>query len=163
MADAVGVAADYPDTFGAPHLVPSTPRYLEPRAIDVPDPDAPRPLELASRPGAVELAEAWRAHVHDRASPLTRTQRGIVAYAVAIRMGDASVPAAIPTTELEHALVELADVVTLAPWLLGPAAYERVRAAGLADDAEVFDAVATASSSTVFSRVRVALAGLARP
>ena len=52
--------------------------------------------------------------------------------------------------------------MTLAPWRLGPAAYTRIRQLGMADDAAVFDAVATASSAGVFSRIRVTLAALAR-
>ena len=86
----------------------------------------------------------------------------MIARAVAVRLGDAAAPPASATSELEHALVELVDAVALAPWRLAPAAYARVRAAGLEDDAAVFDAVATASSCTVFSRIAVALAALGR-
>jgi hypothetical protein len=164
IADAVGVDADYPDTFGAPRLVPETPAYLAPAAGEAPDPaPAAPPIELASRPGAIELHEAWRAHALDRdGGALDRAQRAVIADAVAVRLGDASVPSAAPATELDHALVELADTVALAPWRLGPAAYAALRALGLADDAAIFDAVATASAATVFSRIRVALAGFAR-
>jgi len=58
--------------------------------------------------------------------------------------------------------VTLADIVTLAPWKLDHDAYAPIRALGLADDAEVFDAVATASACTVFSRLNVTLAAFAR-
>jgi alkylhydroperoxidase family enzyme len=163
IADAVGVDADYPDTFGAPQLVPSTPPYLVPTAAEVPDLAAPRPIELAIRDGAVDLLAAWTSHAMDRDEPLTRRQRSVIAAAVAVRLGDASVPPAEPATALDRALVELADVVTLAPWRLGPAAYEPVRGLGLVDDEAVFDAVATASTCTVSSRIAVALAALARP
>jgi hypothetical protein len=165
IADAVGVDADYPDRWGAPHVEPATPAYIAPGPGEVPDPRAARPIELAARPGAVELVAAWRAHALDRdAPPLGRRERAVIARAVAVRLGDDApdVAAVEPQSALDHALVELADVVTLAPWRLAPAAYERVRAAGLADDAAVFDAVATASSCTVFSRIAVALAALAR-
>jgi alkylhydroperoxidase family enzyme len=163
IADAVDVPADYPDTFGAPRVEPATPPYLAPGPAEVPDPRAPQPVELASRAGAVELLAAWRSHALERdAPPLTRRERAVIAHATAVRLGDLSVEPAPPETDLEHALVELADVVTLAPWRLAPAAYERIRAAGLADDAQVFDAVATASSCTVFSRIAASLAALAR-
>ena len=163
IADAVDVPADYPDTFGAPHVEPATPAYLAPGPAEVPDPRAPQPIALASRAGAVDLLAGWRAHALDRdAAPLTRRARAVIAHAVAVRLGDLSVEPAPPESELDHALVELADVVTLAPWRLGPAAYERIRAAGLPDDAQVFDAVATASSCTVFSRIAASLAALAR-
>jgi hypothetical protein len=160
IADAVGVELDYADTFGAPHVEPATPPYLWPTST--PDPDAPKPLELSSRPGAAELATAWERYVLDRDAPLTRRQRAVVAAAVAERLGDATVAPAAPDTGLETALVDLADLVTLAPWRLGPSAYTAVRSLGLADDASVFDAVATASSAGVFSRIRVTLAALAR-
>ena len=160
IADAVGVDLDYPDSFGAPHVEPATPPYLWPTSA--PDPHAPRPIELTSRPGAVDLATAWERYALDRDAPLTRRQRAVVAAAVAARLGDAAKPPLTPETDLERALVDLADLVTLAPWRLGPAAYTRIRQLGMADDSAVFDAVATASSAGVFSRIRVTLAALAR-
>jgi hypothetical protein len=160
IADAVGVDVDYPDSFGAPHVVPATPPYLWPTSV--PDPHVARPIDLASRPGAVDLATAWERYALDRDEPLTRRQRSLVAGAVAERLGDASTPPLTPDTDLDRALVDLADLVTLAPWKLGPAAYTPIRQLGLADDAAVFDAVATASSAGVFSRIRVTLSALAR-
>jgi hypothetical protein len=118
---------------------------------------------LASRPGAVELAAAWEQYALDRDAPaLTRRQRAVIAGAVAARLGDTSKPPLAPETDLDRALVDLADLVTLAPWRLGPSAYTQIRLAGLAEDSDVFDAVATASSAGVFSRIRVTLAALAR-
>ena len=160
IADAVGVELDYADSFSAPHVEPATPPYLWPDTV--PDPAAPQPITLASRAGAVELMSAWGKYVLDRDASLTRRQRALVAHAVAVRLGDASVPPVAAETPLDRALTDFADVVTLAPWQLGPTAYAPLRAHGLNDDADVFDAVATASSCTVFSRVRVALAALAR-
>lgn len=162
IADAVGVEADYPDSFGAPRVEPATPPYLA--AEEAPDPNAPRPIELAARAGAVDLMSAWRTHALDRDAPLTRRQRALIAHTVAVRLGDASVEIeeVVPETRLDLALVDLADLVTRAPWRLGPAAFAPVRALGLADDVEVFDAVATASSCTVFSRIAVTLAAFAR-
>jgi hypothetical protein len=161
IADAVGVDLDYPDRFGAPHVEPATPPYLWPASA--PDPQAPKPIELASRPGATELATAWEHYALERDAPLTRRQRLVIGAAVAARLGDASKPPLAPENDLERALVDLADVVTLAPWRLAPPAYAAIRRLGLDDDAAVFDAVATASSLGVFSRIRVSLAGLARP
>jgi alkylhydroperoxidase family enzyme len=160
IADAVGVDLDYPDSFGAPHVEPATPPYLWPTSV--PDQQVPRPIELAGRSGAVDLANAWEQYALERDTPLTRRQRAVMAAAVAARLGDSSKPPLAPDTDLERALVDLADVVTLAPWRLGPSAYAPIRQAGLADDASVFDAVATASSAGVFSRIRVTLAALAR-
>jgi hypothetical protein len=160
LADAVDVPADYPDHFGAPHVVPATPPFLPPG--EAPDPSADKPLRLADRDGAVDLYSAWRAHALDRDGALDRRRRAVIARAVAVRLGDRSVPDAHLVDELDHALFELAELVTLAPWRLGPDAYSRVRRLGLADDADVFDAVATASSCTVFSRIETVLAALAR-
>ena len=160
IADAVGVDLDYPDSFGAPHVEPATPPYLWP--MWAPDPYVPQPISLASRPGAVDLVTAWQRYALERDAPLTRPQRGLVAAAVAARLGDQSMPPVAPQTDLDRALVDLADLVTLAPWRLGPSAYTTLRLAGMPDDADVFDAVATASSAGVFSRIRVTLAGLAR-
>jgi hypothetical protein len=160
VADAVGVDLDYPNAFGAPHVEPATPPYLWPSSR--PDPDAPRPIDLASWPGALDLTTAWQQYALEREAPLTRRQRAVVAAAVAARLGDATRHPLEPETDLERALVDLADLVTLAPWQLGPSAYAGIRALGLTDDAAVFDAVATASSAGVFSRIRVTLAALAR-
>jgi alkylhydroperoxidase/carboxymuconolactone decarboxylase family protein YurZ len=160
IADAVGVELDYPDRFHAPHVEPATPPYLRPTSM--PAPHAAPPIELASRPGAVELATAWERYALDRDAPLTRHQRALLAAAVAACLGDASRPPLTPETDLDRALVDLADLVTLAPWRLGPSAYTRIRELGLTDDSAVFDAVATASSAGVLSRIRVTLAALAR-
>jgi hypothetical protein len=98
----------------------------------------------------------------ERDAPLTREQRTLVAAAVAERLGDRSIALRAPETALDRALVDLADLVTLAPWRLGPAAYASLRDLGLSDDRSVFDVVATASSAGVFSRIRVTLAALSR-
>ena len=160
IADAVGVDADYPDSFGAPHVVPATPPYLWPETT--PDPAAAQPIQLASRAGTVDLVAVWRQHALERDAPLTRHHRAVVAHAVAERLGDATVAPEPPASDLDHALVTLADIVALAPWRLGPDAYAPIRTLGLVDDAEVFDAVATASSCTVFSRINVTLTAFAR-
>jgi hypothetical protein len=160
IADAVGVELDYPDSFGAPHVEAATPPYLWPDTS--PDPSAPKPIALESRAGAVDLMSAWQVYVLERDAPLTHRQRAIVAHAVASRLGDSSVEPVQPMSPLDRALTDLADIVTRAPWQLGPSAYAPLRAHGLNDDGDVFDAVATASSCTVFSRVRVALAALGR-
>ena len=161
IADAVGVELDYPDRFGAPHIEAATPPYLWP---DVrPDQAASRTVDIANWPGARDLANAWEQYALERDNPLTRHQRAVVAGAVASRLGDSMRAAVEPESALDTALVELADIVTLAPWRLGPDAYARVRDLGLSSDADVFDAVATASSAGVMSRMRVSLAALARP
>lgn len=160
IADAVGVDLDYPDSFGAPHVEPATPPYLWPTSA--PDQSATLPITLAIRPGAVDLAAAWQEYALDRDTLLTRRQRSLIAAAVAARLGDASVSPVEPESDVDRLLIDLADLVTRAPWKLGPSAYLPVREAGFSDDAAVFDIVATMSGAGVFSRIRAALAALAR-
>lgn len=166
VADAVGIELDYPGPIRPPHAEPATPPYLRPDPAVWPDPDAPRALELSMRPGAVEALAAWRAHALLRDAPLTRPQRALIAHAVAERLGDAATVRALQPLSavgpLEEALIAAADTVTLAPWRLGRETVDRLRAAGLAEDEAVFDALATAAGCTVFSRIRVALAALGR-
>lgn len=169
MADAVGVELDYPGPIQPPHAEPATPPYLRPNPHEPaawPDPDAPRALELSMRPVTAEALATWRTHALLRDAPLTRPQRTLIAHAVAERLGDVAtmrelqpLPAVGP---LEGALIAATDTVTLAPWRLGKQTVDGLRAAGLVEDEAVFDALATASGCTVFSRIRVALAALGR-
>lgn len=160
IADAVGVEPDYPNSFGAPAIEPATPAYLWPSD---PPPPGRGAIHLGLRESAGEPYAAWEAVAVGRETAhLDGRRRHMIASAVAARLGDLRIPELAPVDDLDRALVALADVVTLAPWRLGPAAYEDVRARGLASDAAVFDAVAAASSCTVFSRIAVALAGFAR-
>lgn len=164
IADAVGVELDYPVTIAMPHAELATPPYLRPPSGAWPA-AGPHALDASLRPGVLAPLAAWRTHALQRSAPLDLHQRAAIAHAVAERLGDAVTLdefSAVPTTALEEALVTAADEVTLAPWRLGAATVSRLRAAGLADDATIFDALATASACTTFSRIRVALAALSR-
>ena len=55
-----------------------------------PDQAARQPITLDSRAGAGDLMSAWRKYVLERDAPLTCRQRALVAHAVAVRLGDAS-------------------------------------------------------------------------
>ena len=120
-------------------------------------------IDLSSRDGAANLAAAWQRCALERDTPLTREQR-LAHRRGRGRTARGSIGHGSHTGQgpVDRALVDLADLVTLAPWRLGPAAYEPLRELGLTDDRSVFDVVATASSAGVFSRMRVALAGLSR-
>ncbi|HEY4177849.1 MAG TPA: hypothetical protein VGM90_13475 [Kofleriaceae bacterium] len=157
IADATGVASDYPERFGVPNPSPGTPPYLTPTE----KPPRGAAIDLAMHAGAVDQLATWAAHAGDRDDHFDRRRRALIRSTVARLLGD-HVETAAPIDELDHALVELATTVTLAPWDLGAAAYARVRAAGLASDTAVFDAVATISSFGVMSRIAVTLAALAR-
>lgn len=163
VADAVGIELDYAVQIPAPPAEPATPRYLRPAIADWPDPDGRPALSIALREGASEPLWAWRDHALMRDAPLDRRQRALIAYAVAECLGDAATvraQAVTPQSPQEQALVATAQEVTLAPFSLGAGTIAPLRAAGLADDAAIFDAIATAAACTTFSRIAVALAAL---
>lgn len=165
IADAVGVAADYPDRFSSPRPEPATPAYHRAPPMDHGAPLARTagPITLALREGMPERLAGWLAHVLDRDDHLDRRRRAVIRATVAGCLGDASPLATVtPTDDLDRALVALTDLVVLAPWRLGPDAYADVRALGLVDDAAVFAAVAVASTCAVASRIDVVLAGFVR-
>lgn len=162
VADAVGIELDYEVRLTPPHAEPATPPYLRPARDAWPAIGASSALSLAAiRPAAAELLAAWRSHALDRTTDaLPPTRRAVIASAVAAALGDASIAPVAPGDALDAALVALADEVTLAPWRLGADTLTALRTAGLSDDAAVFDAVATATACTTFSRLTVALAAL---
>ena len=166
IADAVGIELDYNVAIAPVRAEPATPPYLAPQPELWPAPSAPRTIDLAVRPGAAPALGAWRAHVLEREAPLSLHQRAVIARAVAERLGDAAGVKrhadATPKDAVDQALVVLADEVTLAPWALGSATIANLRRVGLTDDAAIFDALSTATSSTTFSRIEVALSALAR-
>jgi alkylhydroperoxidase family enzyme len=167
IADAVGIDLDYHVANRPPAAVPDTPPLTRPEPAAWPDPDAPRPLELAQRPLTAEAFAACRAYVFERDQPLDIRQRQIIARAVAERLGDAATARALAHVEarsaLDRALEALADVMTLAPWRLGASSIDALRAASLTEDVAIFDAISVAAFSTTASRIAVALAALPRP
>jgi len=159
IADAVGVPLDYTVSRMPPATDPSVPA-LAPSTIAVTGKAA---LDLSRRPATAAALTAWRTYMFDRDAPLTRRSRTVIARWVALWLGDGgiSAPADLTINPLDDALRELAELVTLAPWQLGDPSFVRLRAAGY-DDAQLFDAVAVASSTGVFSRITVALGALGR-
>jgi len=166
IADAVGVDADYPDRFAAPRPEAATPAYHPAPLSELAAATghAAAPITLALREGISDRLAGWLAHVLDRDDHLDRRRRALVRATVATWLGDARPLAAVtPSDDLDRALVALTELVVLAPWRLGPAAYADVRTLGLADDAAVFAAVATASTCALDSRIHAVLDRLARP
>jgi alkylhydroperoxidase family enzyme len=168
VADGVGIDLDYRAARLPPPADPATPPYRRPAPSDWPsglEDGAPRGFALSMRPGIAEVLQTWQEHALHRDAPLDRSQRALIARAVAERLGDHVDTGKVaargsPLSTLDQALLLTADEVTLAPWRLGEATIQRLRAAGLADDAAIFDAIATAAGCTTFSRIRVALAAL---
>ncbi|MBA3454189.1 MAG: hypothetical protein H0T42_13930 [Deltaproteobacteria bacterium] len=159
VADAVAVPLDYAVQRMPPPTDPNVPA-LAPATVAVTGRPA---LELVRRPPTAAALTAWRTYMFDRDAPLTRRSRTVIARWVALWLGDGgiSAPADLTVNPIDDALRELAELVTLAPWQLGDQSFTRLRGAGF-DDAQLFDVVAVASSTGVFSRITVALGSLAR-
>jgi len=158
VADAVGVPLDYVVQHMPPEAEPATPRYERAPEVVVAGGAAAAASALARRPATAEALAAWRAYVMERDAPLSRAERAVICARVDGHLGAGpgeAAPAGDPV------LLELTDVVTLAPWALGDAAFAGMRAQG-ADDARIFDACVTASTAGVGARIAVALAALAR-
>ena len=164
VADAVGIELDYDVKVRPPPPDPDTPPWPAPEPAAWPEPRVAPGLAVGDRPGAAAALAGWRAHVLDRDQPLARGRRRLIAAASARAVGDAAVatdgPA--PSDELDRALIELTGTIARTPWRLGEAALAPVRAAGLADDAAVFDAISVAAFANCASRIAVALSALAR-
>lgn len=159
IANAIDVPLDYTVTLAAPPPDPSTPPFPQaPIAVS-----AKPALELSRRPATAAALSAWRSYMFDRDAPLTRRSRTVIARWVAQWLGDGgiSAPTDLTVNPVDDALRELAEQVTLAPWQLGDHSFTRLRTGGFSD-AQLFDAVAVASSTGVFSRITVALGAMAR-
>jgi alkylhydroperoxidase family enzyme len=159
IADATGVPLDYQVKFPPPPADPSVPA-LAPAPVVI----TARPaIELAQRPATAAAISAWRAHVFERDEPLPRRQRTFIARWVALWLGDGGIssPDDLTHNPFDDGLRALAEVVTLAPWQLGDHSYAALRTAGF-DDAALFDAVVTASTAGMLSRIAVALGALGR-
>jgi len=159
IIDAVGIGLDYDVEIKPPVADPAVPPFaLAPAPIA-----ARAAIDLARRPSTAQSLAAWRSYMFDRDAPLSRRQRTVIARWVALWLGDATIspPDDLTINPMDDALRELAETVTLAPWRLSDASFARLRAAGF-DDAALFDACATASTTGMLSRITVALAALGR-
>jgi alkylhydroperoxidase family enzyme len=168
IADAVAVPLDYNVHLVPPHAEPATPPYLP----------APRPLlgkpvlQLAQRPATATAIAAWREYMATPRGRIGRRERAMIARRVGLLVGAVSEPVvdgpasrhpaagSLSGIGVDHAILALADVVTLAPWQLGDTSFAALRAGGF-DDAAIFDVCAVASSAGVFARIDVALTALA--
>jgi alkylhydroperoxidase family enzyme len=150
IADAVAVPLDFTVRHAPPATDPTVPALAP-----APGPVTGEPaLALASRAATATAIEAWHAHVFDRDAPLSRDERSQIAGWVAGWLGDPrrSAPAGTSDPDLHR----LAELVTLAPWQLSDAVFAPLRARGW-DDEKLFDAVVTASTAGLVSRLHVAL------
>ena len=157
IADAVAAPLDYEVRHLPPQAEPSTPMLL---AAPARVPGEPA-IALARRPATADALASWRSYVFERDEPLTRRQRAVIAAHVAESLGDRDHEddGLEPRGDLEGGLVELAVVVTRAPWWLVDEPHKSWDGLGLSD-AALFDAVATASTAGVASRITVALTAI---
>ena len=150
IADAVAVPLDYE----VRHMPPATDPTV-PALAPAPAPVAGEPtLALAHRAATAAAIETWQAHVFERDAPLSRAERAAIEGWVAGWLGDPRRSAAAGTVDAE--LHRLTEVVTLAPWQLADGVFAPLRARGW-DDEKIFDAVVTASTAGLSSRLHVAL------
>jgi alkylhydroperoxidase family enzyme len=158
IAHATGVPLDYDVTLAVPATDPGVPALGF-----APDTRVGRPaIDLALRPETMRAIADWRNHAFYRDAPLTRRQRTFLARCVARWLGDGGIspPDEITGNPLDGELSTVAEVITLAPWQLGPATFAELRGNGF-DDVALFDVVATTSAAGVVSRIEVALVALA--
>jgi hypothetical protein len=152
IADAVAVPLDFIVRHAPPATDPTVPALAPAPAAVSGEPV----LALATRPATAAALEAWHAHVFDREAPLSRDDRAAIEGWVAAWLGD---PRRSSSGGGDPDLHRLAEVVTLAPWQLCDAVFAPLRARGWNDET-LFDAVVTASTAGVDSRIHVALVAL---
>jgi alkylhydroperoxidase family enzyme len=151
IADAVAVPLDYVVRHAPPATDPSVPAFAAAPASVTGEPVLP----LAQRAATSTAIAAWHAHVFDRDAPLSRRERTQIEGWVAEWLGDPRHPAGPGDADLHR----LAELVTLAPWKLDDTVFAPLRARGW-DDEILFDAVMTASTAGLDSRIHVALVAI---
>ncbi|HET9990191.1 MAG TPA: hypothetical protein VFQ65_16790 [Kofleriaceae bacterium] len=153
IADAVAVPLD----FAVRHAPPATDPAV-PALAPAPSPLAGVPaLPLTRREATAAAIEAWHGYVFERDAPLSRDERAQLAGWVAGWLGDPR--RSVPGGTIDPDLHRLAELVTLAPWQLTDAVFAPLRARGW-DDEKLFDAVVTASTAGLVSRIHVALVAI---
>src|SRR6185312_11942265 len=110
------------------------------------------------RPATHAALAAWQSYLAEKSAPLDPATRRAIGHHVARLAGDGT---AEPSHTLDADIRTLAELVALAPWRLGDAAYEPLRARGF-DDAKLFDVCVAASTAGVAARIAVASRALAR-
>jgi alkylhydroperoxidase family enzyme len=153
IADAVAVPLD----FAVRHAPPATDPHV-PALAPAPAPATCDPaLSLAVRPATATAFGAWYEYVFDRDAPLSRAERSQITGWISDWLGAPRYAAedGVVDPDLRH----LAELVTLAPWQLSDAAYAPLRGRGWNDE-KLFDAVVTASTAGMASRLHVAFAAI---
>ena len=118
------------------------------------------PVELlALLPDAPAAWDRWREYLFDGPLSLPPATRERLAEIAAAAACDRSL--AGPGADLADPLERFADTLSRAPWSVGQADVDALRATGL-DDLAVLHAVAVVAFQSAESRLRIGLSALAR-
>lgn len=156
VADASGIEFDYSSPLPA----------FEPDACRVP---APRPAwdtwpvadrrDFVRRPALRAAWQTWRAHVQESTAPLGLRERQVLAAAAAAECCDrwrVEQLGVSPRTPEEELLTSFAGRLSRAPWQMGPADLDALRAAGYAEVA-VLHAISVVAMQNADSRLALVL------
>jgi hypothetical protein len=158
IADATGVPLDYNVRLTPPALEAAVPAFSRAPSAVTGSPAIP----LEQRGATATAITAWHRYVfEDSTGPLAREHRMLIAWRVAVLVGEHADDATTVAFPLDRALIDLTDRITLAPWQIDASSYAPLRALGF-DDRALFDACVAASTANVVSRISVALAALGR-
>ncbi len=163
VADAIDIEFDYESPLPRMKKDPARVPVPRPPRADWPRPDREPPLalRLADRPFTAVPFYAWREYMLERAAPLSRRERQVLARAAAAELCDARTvdrwPDAEPTNDRERALAEYAATLTSAPWHLTAAHLDRLRMLRL-DDEALLDVITVAAFQNTASRLSLVLA-----
>jgi alkylhydroperoxidase family enzyme len=158
IADAVAVPLDYQVRIEPPHAEPATPALLPAPGVL----GGGRALELERRPATAAALASWRSYLMDHgSSTLSRERRAMIEHRVATLLGAPVELVHEPSSQIDHTLLALAELVTLAPWRLDDHAFAPLRDEGFTD-AALFETCAVASSAGVWARIAVATVAVGR-
>ena len=159
IADVVAVPLDY----DVRHRPPPIEAAVPPLAAAPAPIEEPPAIDLALRPATALALDAWRLELFERDPGwLSASRRLWLADHVARWLGAPAPEPAAAADGVEAELLELARVITLAPWQADDTALAPLRARGW-DDEGLFAAAAVISTATVLARIEVALRALSRP
>ena len=160
-ADGTGIEADYGSVL--PEFVYRNGTEPAPRPGPAEWPPVERPMELlALLPDAPAAWDRWREYLFDgplALPPATRLRLAEIAAAAACDRALAAPDGA--GVDFADPLERFADTLSRAPWAVGQADVDALRATGL-DDLAVLHAVAVVGFQSAESRLRIGLAALAR-
>jgi alkylhydroperoxidase family enzyme len=117
-------------------------------------------LSLAARPTSAGMLARWREYMIAREGPLSPAERRVVRRTVAGSLCDGAtfddLADAAPRSPRDVRLATYAEALTVAPWRIGRADLDAVRAEGL-DDHALLDLITLVAFQNLDSRLRLVL------